>query len=124
MKDESLLKIGLGLGVTALLGYYFWPKISSAKSTSLFSSSQQGPSETVDLSRVDGVQRGLLILGFDPGEINGNYNSQTRKAVYDYQKSRSIKVDGEYGPQSRGKMTFDLKSKGIKVIGSVGPTFK
>ena len=118
MKDSGLLKIGISIGAAAILGYYLWPKIASAKSL------PSKPPETIDLSRVDGVQRGLFLLGFDPGTIDGKYGPKTKMAVSKYQRSRNLIVDSAFGPESRKRMDFDLKSRGLNVVGNTGPTFK
>ena len=118
MRDEDMLKWGLGIGVTLILGYYLWPKLASAKSL------PSKPPETIDLSRVEGVQRGLYILGFNPGIIDGKFGTKTKSAVANYQRSRNLTADSAFGPNTRHKMDYDLKSRGINVTGNPGPTFK
>jgi hypothetical protein len=47
------------------------------------------------------VQEKLLLLGYEPGSIDGIYGKKTRAAVLAFQADAKIKVDGKVGPQTR-----------------------
>jgi len=47
---------------------------------------------------VRGVQRRLIELGFDPGEIDGRFGPNTEKAVKAFQKKYDLETDGVVGP--------------------------
>lgn len=44
---------------------------------------------------VAAIQKALANQGFYSGEVNGNYNLETRKAVKKYQKSNGLESSGE-----------------------------
>jgi cell wall-associated NlpC family hydrolase len=46
------------------------------------------------------VQEALVAQGYDPGEIDGIYGSQTEVAVRKFQKDRGLKVDGIVGKET------------------------
>lgn len=48
--------------------------------------------------RVLDVQVILLGLGFDPGELNGEFGQETRRAVQQFQLSQGLQADGVVGP--------------------------
>lgn len=48
--------------------------------------------------RVLDVQVTLLGLGFDPGELNGEFGQETRRAVQQFQLSQGLQADGVVGP--------------------------
>jgi peptidoglycan hydrolase-like protein with peptidoglycan-binding domain len=49
---------------------------------------------------VRGVQRRLIQLGFDPGEIDGDFGDKTEAAVKEFQKKYKLEADGIVGPQT------------------------
>lgn len=49
---------------------------------------------------VEDLQRRLKAVGYDPGEIDGEYGPNTEAAVRALQKDAGISVDGEFGPDS------------------------
>lgn len=49
---------------------------------------------------VEDLQRRLKAVGYDPGEIDGEYGPNTESAVKALQKDADILVDGEFGPDS------------------------
>ena len=49
---------------------------------------------------VKDLQRRLKAVGYDPGEIDGEYGPNTEAAVKALQKDADILVDGEFGPDS------------------------
>jgi hypothetical protein len=54
-----------------------------------------------DSKRVRKAQRQLKSLGFDPGEVDGVYGDDTKKAVRDFELSRGrlkAHADGYFGP--------------------------
>ena len=55
------------------------------------------------------VQQSLKAQGFDPGSINGEYNSQTKAALRDYQKQHNLDASGAVDGRT-------LDSLGVVVI--------
>jgi peptidoglycan hydrolase-like protein with peptidoglycan-binding domain len=47
---------------------------------------------------VRGVQRRLIELGFDPGEIDGDFGDKTEAAVKAFQEKYKLEADGIVGP--------------------------
>jgi peptidoglycan hydrolase-like protein with peptidoglycan-binding domain len=48
--------------------------------------------------RVTGLQEGLLMLGYDPGDADGIFGPKTEQAVKAFQTNWSLEVDGVVGP--------------------------
>jgi hypothetical protein len=69
--------------------------------------------ETIDLQTVEGVQRALLALGFDPGTVDGINGPHTREAVKAFQDSVGLTADGVVGPQTRAALASALDDAGI-----------
>ena len=46
------------------------------------------------------IQRLLKALGFDPGPIDGKFDTKTQKAVMDFQGSKGLNKDGNVGRQT------------------------
>ena len=49
---------------------------------------------------VEDLQTRIKAVGYDPGEIDGEYGTNTENAVKALQKDADILVDGEFGPDS------------------------
>lgn len=49
---------------------------------------------------VRGVQRRLIELGFEPGEIDGHFGPDTEKAVKAFQEKYELEADGVVGPKT------------------------
>ena len=61
------------------------------------------------------LQQRLAEFGFYPGEINGQFNDETEKAVMEFQDSRGLAVDGLVGLitiHELDLMNVDLSSAG------------
>lgn len=69
--------------------------------------------ETIDLQTVEGIQRALIALGFDPGAVDGVAGSQTREAVKAFQDSVGLTADGVVGPQTRAALASALDDAGV-----------
>lgn len=50
------------------------------------------------------LQEKLILLGYEPGPIDGAYGRQTRAAVRKFQKDAEIRVDGVVGRQTLGAL--------------------
>jgi len=61
------------------------------------------------------IQQALAARGFDPGEIDGDYGSNTQAAVADFQRAVGLVVDGSVGPETAEALGISL------VGGEVGP---
>jgi peptidoglycan hydrolase-like protein with peptidoglycan-binding domain len=49
---------------------------------------------------VRGLQRRLLALGYDAGEIDGRFGPKTEAAVKAFQEAKGLDVDGIVGPKT------------------------
>lgn len=65
----------------------------------------------VNLDDLDGVQKALSKLGFDPGKIDGVDGPNTQKAVRSFQAHASIGIDGKIGKQTRKALADELAEK-------------
>ena len=57
------------------------------------------------------VQKDLITLGFDPGRIDGEMNTQTAVAISQFQSQNGLDVTGEPSPQLAGIMKAKLKEQ-------------
>ena len=65
----------------------------------------------IDLDDLEGVQKGLSTLGFDPGKIDGIDGPNTEKAVRAFQAHALVDVDGKVGKQTREALVTELKAR-------------
>jgi len=65
----------------------------------------------LDLDDLDGVQKALSKLGFDPGTIDGVDGPKTQQAVRAFQAHASIGIDGKVGTQTRKALAAELGEK-------------
>lgn len=65
----------------------------------------------IDLDDLEGVQKGLAKLGFDPGTIDGADGPNTQKAVRAFQAHALVDVDGKVGEQTREALVAELKAR-------------
>lgn len=47
---------------------------------------------------VEGLQKRLLRLGFNPGPLDGDFGQKTEAAVKDFQRKHGLEIDGKVGP--------------------------
>lgn len=62
----------------------------------------------MDPAKVREIQTALAAAGFSPGEIDGQYGSNTTTAVGFFQRDRGLLVDGEVGPLTANAMGVAL----------------
>jgi hypothetical protein len=62
----------------------------------------------INLETLDGVQKALKSLGFDPGKIDGKDGPNTQNAVRAFQAHATIKIDGIVGDETRGALVGAL----------------
>jgi zinc D-Ala-D-Ala carboxypeptidase len=62
----------------------------------------------INLETLDGVQKALKALGFDPGKVDGRDGPNTQDAVRKFQARVSIKIDGIVGNETRGALVSEL----------------
>ncbi len=62
---------------------------------------------------VKAMQEKLNYLGYDLGKygVDGDFGSDTEKALKKFQKDFNLKIDGEYGPLSKEKLEKVYKNK-------------
>jgi hypothetical protein len=63
----------------------------------------------IDLDELEGVQKALAKLGFDPGTIDGKDGPNTQNAVRAFQAHASIGIDGIVGPETRQALASELE---------------
>jgi peptidoglycan hydrolase-like protein with peptidoglycan-binding domain len=63
------------------------------------------------LDDLEGVQKALTKLGFEPGKADGIDGPNTQKAVRAFQAHASIGVDGNVGDETRAALVSELTSK-------------
>ena len=62
----------------------------------------------INLETLDGVQKALKHLGFDPGKVDGRDGPKTQDAVRKFQARATIKIDGIVGDETRGALVSTL----------------
>ena len=60
---------------------------------------------------VEEMQKLLNSLGYDCGEADGEYGSNTERGVKEFQRDNGLEVDGEFGPKSYEKLKELLSVK-------------
>ncbi|HEY0249914.1 MAG TPA: peptidoglycan-binding domain-containing protein [Kofleriaceae bacterium] len=65
----------------------------------------------IDLDGLDGVQKALSKLGFDPGTLDGIDGPNTQKAVRAFQAHALIDVDGKVGKHTREALVAELQKR-------------
>ena len=78
--------------VDGVVGEATWEKLDNANKDD--PTLKKGAKEIA----VRGVQRRLIQLGFDAGEIDGRFGDKTEAAVKKLQKQYDLEVDGIVGP--------------------------
>jgi len=62
---------------------------------------------------IEDLQRGLTILGYYPGKIDGIFGYKTRKAVEIFQRNNKLVIDGWVGRRTALVLQKQLIDKGI-----------
>jgi peptidoglycan hydrolase-like protein with peptidoglycan-binding domain len=62
----------------------------------------------LNLETLEGVQKALKSLGFDPGKVDGRDGPKTQDAVRAFQAHATIKIDGIVGDETRGALVSAL----------------
>jgi hypothetical protein len=62
----------------------------------------------INLETLEGVQKALKTLGFDPGKVDGKDGPNTQNAVRAFQAHATIKIDGIVGDETRGALVGAL----------------
>lgn len=65
----------------------------------------------INLEDMEGVQKALSKLGFDPGKIDGLDGPNTQRAVRAFQAHATIKIDGIVGNETRKALAEELAAK-------------
>ena len=73
----------------------------------------------INLEELEGVQKALSKLNFDPGTIDGKNGPNTQKAVRAFQAHVTIKIDGIVGPDTRQALVEELASRAGDTAASV-----
>lgn len=72
--------------------------------------------------RVTALQERLRRRGFDPGDINGQFNTSTDSAVRAFQQSVGLIVDGQAGPNTIAALEMPSVSSNV-TLDMVGQMF-
>ena len=64
----------------------------------------------LNLETLEGVQKALKSLGFDPGKVDGRDGPNTQNAVRAFQAHATIKIDGIVGDETRGALVSALEA--------------
>lgn len=75
-------------------------------------------------SAVRWVQSSLAALGYNPGPINGVYDSRTENAVIRFQRAQNIEVDGIVGPETSNALAQALSKAAVKTKERRGGEFQ
>jgi peptidoglycan hydrolase-like protein with peptidoglycan-binding domain len=62
----------------------------------------------INLETLNGVQKALEHLGFDPGKVDGRDGPKTQDAVRKFQAHATIKIDGIVGDETRAALVTAL----------------
>tara|TARA_R110002096_G_scaffold20690_2_gene67924 strand:+ start:17292 stop:17864 length:573 start_codon:yes stop_codon:yes gene_type:complete len=62
-----------------------------------------------DLTKM--IQKDLIVLGYDPGNIQGEMSTETIVAISTFQAENGLDVDGQASPQLAGIIRARLKAK-------------
>ena len=65
----------------------------------------------IDLDDLEGVQKALSKVGFEPGKIDGKDGPNTQQAVRKFQAHATIQIDGIAGPQTRKALVDELSAR-------------
>jgi Putative peptidoglycan binding domain len=75
----------------------------------------------MDTGVIKRIQTALLSNGFNPGVINGEFNTDTENAVVNFQDAKGLTVDGQIGPETATALGISLKPDAPQDQGPVGP---
>ena len=64
----------------------------------------------LNLETLEGVQKALKSLGFDPGKVDGRDGPNTQNAVRAFQAHATIQIDGIVGDETRGALVSALEA--------------
>ena len=76
----------------------------------------------MDAGVIKRIQTALLSNGFNPGVVNGEFNTDTENAVVNFQDTKGLTVDGQIGPETATALGISLKPDATQDQGPVGPT--
>jgi N-acetylmuramoyl-L-alanine amidase len=72
----------------------------------------------INLEALDGVQKALQKLGYDPGTIDGKNGPNTKRAVRAFQAGVTIQIDGIVGPETRKALVDTLNAQSESAVSS------
>lgn len=84
-------------------------RMKIALAAAILSISLATPLVADDLTRT--IQKDLVALGYDPGNIKGEASTQTVVAISKFQAEHDLEVTGEATPQLAGVIKAELKKK-------------
>jgi len=66
-----------------------------------------------EIESVQELQEALVILGYDPGEIDGLMGPRTARAIRAFQREQNLIIDGIPGSQTRQRLLVRLRNNGV-----------
>lgn len=91
-----------GLSVDGVVGPQTWAALRGARpATPSIPASRRPVLRQGDMGAdVELLQRQLIRHGFTPGDVDGQFGSQTRRALVEFQRARGLHADGVAGPST------------------------
>ena len=92
-----------GLSVDGVVGPQTWAALRSARpaTPSAPATSSQPVLRQGDMGAdVETLQKQLLRHGFTPGDVDGQFGGQTRRALVEFQRAKGLNADGVAGPST------------------------
>lgn len=92
-----------GLTVDGIVGPQTWAALRGARpaTPSAPATSSQPVLRQGDMGAdVETLQRQLLRHGFTPGDVDGQFGGQTRRALVEFQRAKGLNADGVAGPST------------------------
>ncbi len=118
--------IGGGIALVAFLVTYGIASASEKPKSATPAKDVPKAGETIDISTVKGVQKGVIALGFSVGSTGADdkYGPNTAAGVAKASVSLGGANSGIINNAFRALLAKALRAKGYTVIGETGPTFE
>jgi hypothetical protein len=110
--------IGAGVAVVAFLVSYGIASATESKPVAK-NKVETKPGETIDIAPVKGIQKGLIILGYDvgPDGADDKYGANTAAGIKKFNAENGGPADGNINADLRKRLAVKLRAKGYTVVG-------
>ena len=61
------------------------------------------------------IQASLLMAGFNPGGLDGNFGPKSQAALRQFQSYNGLRPDGDFGPRSAFMLDISFKEKSFLI---------